>query len=272
MSSYENYSQTAKNYDTTRVPTGIEVILGAITTGPVSINQARVLDAGCGTGSYSAVMAHYVAQVCAVDLNREMLAIAKEKLPSHVLIQQASIECLPFEDRIFDAIMVNQVLHHISDDSQSDYPLTRKVFFELARVLKTDGRLILNTCGQDQLSWGWWYYHLIPNALADMRARHIPIDVLCRLLSESGFNLDQRYIPMDALIQGEDYFNPWGPLSLSWRNGDSMWACASAQELKEAISKVQAIDRENGMEGYMRQHDVTRGRYGQVTFVLASRR
>ena len=145
-----------------------------------------------------------MAQVYAVDINMEMLSLAKNKLSSSVVVQQAPIDCLPFEDALFDAIMVNQVLHHISDDPDSDYRLTRKIFCEFARVLKTDGRLSINTCTQDQLADGWWYYHLIPNALADMRACHIPIDVLCRLLNESGFSVDQRYVPVDALIQGED--------------------------------------------------------------------
>ena len=271
MSSYENYTETAKSYDATRVPMGIEVIPGGLARGPADLGEVKLLDAGCGTGSYSAVLVDYVGSVAAVDLNPEMLAVAKKKLPREVKIQQAAIDDLPFEDSLFDGIMVNQVLHHIADDPQTRYPATRKILHEFARVLKTGGRLSINTCTHTQLRGGWWYYNLIPDALTDMCQRHIPMDTLCELLNECGFCIEQLYVPVDALMQGEDYFNPRGPLSKAWRDGDSIWARASDEELKNALSRMEAMDRAGQLESFVGQHDAPRHQIGQVTFVLASR-
>ena len=54
-----------------------------------------------------------------MDTNEGMLAVARRKLPAEVTVQRASIDDLPFDDAVFDGIMVNQVLHHIEDDSKS---------------------------------------------------------------------------------------------------------------------------------------------------------
>ena len=121
MSSYEDYDETAKSYDLTRVPMGIDVILGALARAPCPLNVVSLLDAGCGTGSYSAALVDYVGRVSCVDLNQEMLAVAKGKLPVDVSIQQAAIDNLPFDDMVFDAIMINQVLHHVADDRKSGF-------------------------------------------------------------------------------------------------------------------------------------------------------
>ncbi|MDF2702212.1 MAG: uncharacterized protein K0S10_1156, partial [Rubrobacteraceae bacterium] len=53
MSSYENYTQKAGNYDKTREPVGTEIIVGCFAHAPVPLDRMRVLDAGSGTGSYS---------------------------------------------------------------------------------------------------------------------------------------------------------------------------------------------------------------------------
>ena len=39
-----------------------------------------VLDAGCGTGSYSDALLHYVGRIEAVDMNAAMLEVAARKL------------------------------------------------------------------------------------------------------------------------------------------------------------------------------------------------
>ena len=62
MSSYENYTETSKNYDRTREPVGTEVIVGCMAHAPVPLHETTVLDAGCGTGSYSAALLGYVGK------------------------------------------------------------------------------------------------------------------------------------------------------------------------------------------------------------------
>ena len=53
MSVYENYTAVSADYDRTRIPVGVEIILGCLASGGRSLGSLRLLDAGCGTGSYS---------------------------------------------------------------------------------------------------------------------------------------------------------------------------------------------------------------------------
>lgn len=59
MSSYEDYDKTSGHYDKTRIPIGVEIILGCLVKSGRALNQMKVLEAGCGTGNYpEALLAH----------------------------------------------------------------------------------------------------------------------------------------------------------------------------------------------------------------------
>ena len=79
LSSYEDYTRKSGNYDKTREPVGTEILVGCFAHAPVSLDRTVVLDAGCGTGSYSDALLHYVGRIEAVDLN-PMLEVAARKL------------------------------------------------------------------------------------------------------------------------------------------------------------------------------------------------
>ncbi len=276
MSSYEDYSRTAGRYDATRVAIGIEILLGCFRRAGKPLAQMTILDAGCGTGSYSLALVECVARIEAVDLNPDMLKVAQGKLGAavalgKVALHRAPIDRLPFKDGSIDGIMVNQVLHHIPDDASQGYPGLRRAIAEFARVLRPGGVLVINTCSHEQLRNGWWYYDLIPAACTRVCERHVPIDDLCALLTEQGFALGGRFVPVDAVIQGAAYRNSRGPLDAEWRDGDSIWALVSAKELEAAQQRVRALDREGALESYMSRRDARRRHVGQVTFVAARR-
>lgn len=48
---YENYQNTSKSYDTTRIPIWIEILLGCFETNPCPLLEQVILDGGCGTGN-----------------------------------------------------------------------------------------------------------------------------------------------------------------------------------------------------------------------------
>ena len=179
MSAYENYHSTSGTYDLTRIPIGTEIIVGCLAHGPRPLAQQRVLDAGCGTGNYAAALLDHVDHVAAVDLNTQMLDVARTKLGN-------ALAELPFADASFDGVMVNQVLHHLADDRHEGFPLHRRVVAEFARVLKPGGGLVVNTCSMDQLRQGFWYYALIPEEARAMRERHVPIEDLEHMLVRHG--------------------------------------------------------------------------------------
>ncbi len=276
MSTYENYSETSKSYDKTRVPIGLEIILGCMARAPIPLARMRLLDAGCGTGAYSQAVLPHVAHIDAVDINPDMLGIASQKLCNPrieglIRFHRAAIDELPFADASFDGIMVNQVLHHLPDSDAAGYPSYRRVLKEFSRLLRPGGRLIINTCSHTQLREGFWPYALLPEAVKEICKRHVPLNELERLLEEYRFSFIASYVPVNAVIQGEAYFDARGPLNKHWRDGDSLWAMASESELQAALAKLRQLDREDKLEQFMKRHDRFRHNVGQVTFVCASR-
>jgi ubiquinone/menaquinone biosynthesis C-methylase UbiE len=99
------------------------------------------LDLGCGIGQYSWRMLreHSPEKLVAVDLTRGVDIFRKimlERFPefkSRLLIVQASVFELPFEDETFDYVFSLGVLMHTGD--------TRKAIRHAARVLKYDGQM-----------------------------------------------------------------------------------------------------------------------------------
>ena len=276
MSSYENYTETSRNYDKTREPVGTEIIVGCMAQAPAPLGQTTVLDAGCGTGSYSQALLRHVGRIEAVDLNEGMLEVAGRKLAEaeergRISFHSSRIDELPFEDGTFDGVMINQVLHHLPDNASEGFPAHRRVFEEFARVLKPGGALTVNTCSQEQLRNGIWYYSLIPNAVETIRSRFAPIDELTRLLKDCGFDYRGRFVPTDATIQGVSYLDPHGPLKKEWRDGDSTWSLVAEDELERAISRVRELDEEGGLGDYVDHHDARRRDIGQVTILSATR-
>ena len=276
MSSYENYTETSKNYDKTREPVGTEIIVGCMAQAPTPLERTTVLDAGCGTGSYSQALLRHVGRIEAVDLNEGMLEVAGRKLAvageeGRISFHSSRIDELPFEDETFDGVMINQVLHHLPDNAAEGFPAHRRVFEEFARVLKPGGTLTVNTCSQQQLQHGYWYYALIPQAAETLRRRFAPTESLTKILQDCGFAYHGRFAPTDATIQSGSYLDPHGPLKKEWRDGDSTWSLVEEDELDRAISKVRELDEEGGLGDYMDNHDARRREIGQVTILLAIR-
>ncbi len=276
MSSYENYTQKSRNYDKTREPVGTEISVGCFAHAPVPLDQTVILDAGCGTGNYARAMLDYAGRIEAVDMNPGMLEVAAQKLAeerdeSRISFHSARIDELPFEDEHFDGVMINQVLHHLPDDATKGFPAHRRVFAEFARVLKPGGVLVVNTCSQEQLRHGYWHYSLIPEAADALRARYVPLDELVEILSDSGFAYRGRFAPVDAAVQGESYFDPRGPLSKEWRDGDSVWSLVAEDRLERTISRIQDLDERGELEAYMARNDALRPNIGQATVLFASR-
>jgi SAM-dependent methyltransferase len=99
--------------------------------GPVE--NASILDVGCGTGHFSQPLAQK-NRLVGLDILPGMLMLARRKGLSPV---RASAERLPFRDGRFDIALANSVIQLIREG--------REFIGELMRVLKPGGRLVLGT-------------------------------------------------------------------------------------------------------------------------------
>jgi len=93
----------------------------------------RVLDYGCGHGMAAVVLARAGAAVTAFDLSPGYVAETLERAASNGVSLEAlaaDAEHLPFDDKSFDAVWGNAILHHLD---------LNRAGAELKRVLKPNG-------------------------------------------------------------------------------------------------------------------------------------
>src|SRR3989440_3871380 len=120
----------------------------------------RVLDVGCGSSRILSA----VPGMLGLDIQLHKLRYARRY--GNPLVH-GSIFALPFVDSAFDCVICSEVIEHI--------PAQEKPFDELARVLKTGGRLILGTPDYDRWRWRaleWLYGRLSPGGYADEPIPH----------------------------------------------------------------------------------------------------
>lgn len=109
-------------------------------------SQDRVLDIGCGTG----ILLHYLSesypgiQLSGIDPVKEMLAVARQRLPSSADLREGWAEYLPFSDHHFDVVFCCSMFHYIGDPATA--------LHEIRRVLRPGGMLIMTDWCKDYLT------------------------------------------------------------------------------------------------------------------------
>ena len=230
----------------------------------------------CGTGAYAAAFMSRVKSIVAIDLNFNMLVTAKSRVTSAKCLTRtrfcrAAIDTLPLTGGTVDAIVLNQVLHHLGDSAQMGWARYRKVFSECARVLRPGGILIVNSCSHKQLERGFWSYSFIPEAV-EMVKRFLPTEsVFEEILCATGFTNIDREVPYSDVLQGERYFDIHGILDHSWRDGDSIWSLVPEIHLRAVLTEVNQLLQLGHMDEFMRHADQQRPLVGQTTFTIAQR-
>ena len=269
---YENYSLAAHTYDDTRIPIGLEIILGCFAaTSTRPLHEQAILDAGCGTGNYLHVIHEKVGSCYGIEINKEMLGQAQAKFAttSNVHLDHGSLLSLPYDDNSFDGIMCNQVIHHLEAQATEDFPNIQTMFTALYRVLRVGGVVIINTCSRQQLLDGYWWAELISKAVDHMSTRIPSIERTVQMLEDVGFQLGGVIVHMHEVLQGPSYFDPKAPLNKSFRAGDSTWSLLSDEELSQALEHIRTINEDGRMKDYLDRSEHKRKRVGQTTFIFA---
>jgi hypothetical protein len=105
-----------------------------------------------------------------------------------------------------------------------------------------------------------------------MRARHIPLEALRTLMSESGLIHTGSFVPVEGVMQGSHYFDGRGPLDERWRAGDSIWALVPPERLAEVMRRIEDLDKAGELDEFVAANDARRSSIGQFTFVCARKR
>ena len=105
---------------------------------PNDLKGLKILDAGCGSGIYSQILAKKGAGIAGIDISEKMIEIAKKETPPFLPIKYyvGSLSSLPFQGDLFDYIICTYVLENIEDID--------RVFLEFNRVLKQKGKCVFS--------------------------------------------------------------------------------------------------------------------------------
>jgi ubiquinone/menaquinone biosynthesis C-methylase UbiE len=151
-----------------------------------------VLELGCGAGYFTRELARSGANIVAVDVSPELLAIAKaDACTNNVRYEIQNAGALSYSDAVFDSVVGSSVLHHLE---------IKEALREIYRVLQPGGTIyftepnMLNPQIAIQKNVPWIKRKLgdSPDETAFFRWR------LRRLLERAGFR-EVRVDPFDFL-------------------------------------------------------------------------
>jgi SAM-dependent methyltransferase len=122
-----------------------------------------ILDCGSGMGFYSYTISRLFPQcrVVALDGDSKALGYAQAHVPPQVALALGDIQCLPFADGSYDAVIMSEVLEHLEDDLEG--------LRQAHRVLKPGGVLAITVPYERYPAW----YDPINRAAEALRRRPI---------------------------------------------------------------------------------------------------
>lgn len=104
------------------------------------VGGKKVLDAACGTGYGSAIMAKSAECVFGIDISQEAVDYANETYSDEkIKFVQGSVDELPFENEEFDVVVSFETIEHINGAQQNLF------LKEIKRTLKKDGVLLISS-------------------------------------------------------------------------------------------------------------------------------
>jgi len=98
----------------------------------VNLEGARILDVGCGIGTYVRRLRDLSEHVYGIDIDEQRVRRGSLSLPNLAL---AAGEHMPFPNDSFDVIMLHEVIEHVSDDAAT--------LREACRVARPGGKVVV---------------------------------------------------------------------------------------------------------------------------------
>jgi ubiquinone/menaquinone biosynthesis C-methylase UbiE len=185
------YDDIAAEYETLRddVPAELSMLDDLVDPLP---SDARVLDAGCGSGVPAAAHVADRVAVTGLDFSERQLTLAADRVPGASLVRGDMTE-LPFADGTFDALYSLYAVIHVPRARH------RACFAEFRRVLRT-GAPVLVTVGTDDWAGSnddWM------GLGAEMHWEIPGLERTADLLEDVGFELEGHEVVADDVSEEE---------------------------------------------------------------------
>lgn len=104
----------------------------------------KILEVGCGNGYYLNLLNKLSFNLTLIGIDNDALALRDARKiirDNRVKLELADAIRLPFEDNVFDKVVISEVIEHIEEE--------QKVLSEIYRVIKPRGVMVLTTCNVD---------------------------------------------------------------------------------------------------------------------------
>ena len=287
MSSYCPYDVTSSSYDSARSPLDVDDLQARLEAlalrRKVRVEDLKILDVGAGTGIYCFELRRRgcLVQYTGVEGSQGMINQFQAKMKALdagargvFSLTHGTVPPLSFPEQHFDAVITTQVLHHMTDATHEDkFAPVWRLLADIHRVLSPGGFLWCQTQSPEQHIDGFWWTPIIPQAQAELASRFAPMDTFIGVLKQDqGFATVDTHVPNDTLMQLDLYKNVHGPFDEKFRNCDSGWSLAGADELKEGLKRLQSVvDGSDGGLAWMEERELKRVAVGQTTTVVATK-
>ena len=142
----------------------------------------RVLDVATGTGNLAMSLSPHVKEVIGIDITPGMLELAvqaaRERGLDNIDNLVGDVEHLPFREEEFDVVTCRFSFHH--------FPEPRRSLYEMARVLRPGGRLVIEDMLSSEDAAKSDYQNKMENLRDPSHIKHYKASELERMLQEAG--------------------------------------------------------------------------------------
>lgn len=130
------YQRIARWYDRILEPFNAALRRKAMTLTPPRAGM-KVLEVGCGTGTFLELYQGGGCEVFGLDLSPSMLDVARQKLGDRAQLHLGDAAQMPYEADSFDLVLMAFTLHEMPPDTRV------KVLEEAHRILRQEGRVLI---------------------------------------------------------------------------------------------------------------------------------
>ena len=279
ISSVESYDNKSKLYDNYRKEApGWNEINNILENFLMNNSNCSILDVGCGTGVFMEKLSKYdYKELHGIDPSKEMIKKCQERMNN--------IDCFKMDnennkiwvdtvenidDDRYDIVICSQVIQNLTLDQDKSLETRYKFYFQLHRILKKGGQLILTTrnseSGYENLYW-YCDKNIMPKSIEQM-SNFVPKNLEGELYSTQIFKNIKLFKTTDLIYEDIHYTNIDLLNNEAWYAADSFWShVVRNNELDNFKCNIQRLKENNTILGYIIDRDKLRQNKGHIAIL-----